>query len=109
MNLEQSLTSLSTDGFTLLSSVYSPNEADAILLTLANSLTSSISGVLGRDGTTYAARNVLALCPPARDVWRQSPLPELLMTVCGTHCGIVRALFFDKPPGRSWPCPGTKI
>src|SRR5262245_48067023 len=47
------------------------------------------------------ARNVLTLWPPAADVWRQAALVNVLADVLGPHFGLVRVLFFDKPPGQS--------
>ena len=41
-------------------------------------------------------------------MWRQPPLPELLEAVLGLGCGLVRGLFFDKPPERSWSLPWHK-
>ncbi len=56
-------------------------------------------------GAVYAARNVLALWPEAADVWREPPLPELLGSLLGSGFGLVRSLFFDKPPERNWALP----
>src|SRR5262249_56828349 len=40
--------------------------------------------------------------------WRQPPLPDLLQAVLGPDFGLVRVLFFDKPPGQSWALPWHK-
>src|SRR5262245_32636276 len=50
-------------------------------------------------GGVYGARNVLTLWPPAAEVWRRPPLLDLLTAVLGPGLGLVRVLFFDKPPG----------
>src|SRR5262249_17161143 len=48
------------------------------------------------------------LWPAAASVWRRSPLMELLVAVLGGEFGLVRVLFFDKPPDRSWTLPWHK-
>lgn len=96
------------DGFVLLPSVYPSGRVEAILGPLEESLSRHATGVLGREGTVYAARNVLAIWPSARDIWRQAPLPEVLSHIMGPAFGLVRALYFDKPPGRSWALPWHK-
>src|SRR5262249_2507786 len=39
---------------------------------------------------------------------RRPPLPEVLDAVLGPGCGLVRVLFFDKPPEASWALPWHK-
>ncbi len=46
--------------------------------------------------------------PAAHEVWRREPLAPLLEHVLGPDYGLVRALFFDKPPDRSWSLPWHK-
>ena len=53
----------------------------------------------------YGARNVLELCPAARQAWRTPPLEQALTAVLGDAFGLVRGLYFDKPPQRSWSLP----
>ena len=55
---------------------------------------------------------------PAATCWKYSlrqkpsggdrPLLELLSTTLGNNGGLVRALFFDKPPERTWSLPWHK-
>jgi ectoine hydroxylase-related dioxygenase (phytanoyl-CoA dioxygenase family) len=66
------------------------------------------SRIASDDGTVYAARNVLDLWPAATAVWRAAPLPIVLASALGPHFGLVRGLFFDKPPARSWALPWHK-
>jgi Phytanoyl-CoA dioxygenase (PhyH) len=108
MTIEDATKALDQDGFCVLEAVFSPRQVEAILRPLEKSLTCDGVGVLGREGTAYAARNVLELWPVVRDVWRQPPLPELLGEILGPRFGLVRVLFFDKPPGRSWALPWHK-
>ena len=98
-------------GFVLLSGVFSSAEVDELLATLATATTGlerDGESIRSRSGSVYAARNVLDWYPPARDVWRRAPLAPLLTHVLGPEYGLVRALFFDKPPDRSWSLPWHK-
>src|SRR5260370_40421328 len=66
------------------------------------------TAIRGESGSVYAARNVLALWPQAASVWRQPPLMEILSHLLGSGFGLVRGLYFDKPPERTWALPWHK-
>lgn len=105
------LEQLDRDGFVIVPDVFSDSAVDELLAQLSQTLTSSqdeAEAIRSRAGSVYAARNVLTLCPAARDVWRRAPLVELLSEVLGWEFGLVRALFFDKPPERTWALPWHK-
>lgn len=53
----------------------------------------------------YGARNLLEICPAARAAWRTPELTALLGGVLGPGFGLVRGLYFDKPPEKSWSLP----
>lgn len=61
-----------------------------------------------RDGEVYAARNVLTLCPAVIECWRTPVLSHFVTEVLGREAGLVRALYFDKPPAQSWALPWHK-
>jgi ectoine hydroxylase-related dioxygenase (phytanoyl-CoA dioxygenase family) len=105
------LDAISRDGFAILKNVFSADQVAAIVQDLALALQQSAgreAAVLGPAGGVYGARNLLTLWPPAATVWRQPPLPEALAAVLGPDYGLVRALFFDKPPAQSWALPWHK-
>jgi hypothetical protein len=102
---------LDRDGFTILRRVYSPDLVQRVLQELAGALDQTPDAearISSDDGTVYAARNVLDLWPAATEVWRAAPLPDVLAGVLRPHFGLVRGLFFDKPPARSWALPWHK-
>ena len=75
------------------------------------SLLSSLSAndaVRQREGAVYASRNVLELCPALVDAWRTERLIRLLVGVLGAEVGLVRGLYFDKPPQQTWALPWHK-
>lgn len=57
------------------------------------------------NGAIYGARNLLDVFPAAAALWRCEPLIELLTAVLGPRFGLVRGLYFDKPPAGNWSLP----
>jgi len=99
---------LKRDGFAIVSGVFSADQVDTIVTALHRALstyTGQESALRNAEGITYAARNLMVVWPSVTTIWRRQPLPEVLQEVLGTGCGLVRVLFFDKPPERSWCLP----
>lgn len=61
-----------------------------------------------RSGAIYAARNVMELMPSVIDLWQTPLLLELIQNILGPDAGLVRVLYFDKPPERTWTLPWHK-
>ena len=101
---------LNRDGFTIVPGVYSRAETDVLTHELQQALAEpcAATAIRSRGDVVYAARNVLALYPQAGAVWRRPPLPDLLERVLGPHFGLVRGLYFDKPPEQTWALPWHK-
>ena len=101
-------TELLADGYALVPGVYSAGQCRDIAQRLEAVLAAcrDESAALKRaGGTIYGARNLLDLFPDARKMWRRPPLLELLTQILGPTFGLVRGLFFDKPPANSWSLP----
>jgi len=62
----------------------------------------------GEDGAISGARNLLRMWPNVVELVRRPRLLEALEELLGPEAGVVRALFFDKPPGRGWALPWHK-
>jgi hypothetical protein len=101
---------MDVDGFALLPGVFPAAQVEEIVVQLATALANPAQeGVIGNPGGgVYAARNVLTLWPDAAMVWRQPPLPILLARLLSPTFGLVRVLFFDKPPDQTWALPWHK-
>lgn len=101
-----SLASLEADGYILLT-VFSPAEIAAIRKEVDGALAQGSDGSALRagGGSIYGARNVLQLWPNAATIWKRPPLTDLLLAVLGPRFGLVRVLFFDKPPDQTWALP----
>ncbi len=99
---------ISEQGFAVVQAAISQAAVDQLTSEIDRSLASEeLSGTALRssDGTVYAARNVLDLLPSAAQAWLTPRLEQLLLSVLGPEFGLVRGLFFDKPPQRSWSLP----
>ena len=102
------LDQIERDGYAVLPSIYSQREVDHIISQLQESLAVAVNEkdlLHSKTGVVYGARNLLRVLPVAREMWRQPRLMEVLTAVLGPDFGLVRGLFFDKPPGDSWSLP----
>jgi hypothetical protein len=96
------------DGFAVVPGVYSSVECAAIAQALQAALAEcgDVSAALRRaNGAIYGARNLLSIFPLARSLWRKPSLLDLLTAALGAHFGLVRGLYFDKPPEGNWSLP----
>ncbi len=81
----------------------------ARLIGLADRLVDSADeGVRRSEGAVYAARNVIEVIPDILDAWRSPTLVEFVTRRLGAEAGLVRVLYFDKPPEQTWALPWHK-
>jgi hypothetical protein len=50
----------------------------------------------------YGVRNLLEICPAARELARQTRIRQFVTPVLGENAFAVRAIYFDKVPGSNW-------
>ncbi|QEL17933.1 phytanoyl-CoA dioxygenase family protein [Limnoglobus roseus] len=100
---------LERDGFAWVRSAFSSADIARMAEQLAAVLRDEAenSAILaGSSGPAYGARNLLKLWPAGRTLVVSSPpLAAILRSVVGDAAGVVRGLYFDKPPGHSWALP----
>lgn len=109
--MDEAIRELSTRGYTILAGVYSPEAVAEWINDLNAALTDRrdhATAIRSREGSVYAARNVVEWFPAAAERWRAPVLVRILRTVLGDEFGLVRALYFDKPPERTWTLPWHK-
>ena len=101
---------LEIDGFTVIAEVFTPNEVKSILAEWDDICreNSNNTAILANDGPVYGARNLLQLWPSVIQLARSQRLSEPLLQTLGRDAGVVRALYFDKPPGHTWALPWHK-
>ena len=101
---------LERDGFRILPGAVDAKSIDRLLDVFDTAFDDDSQSVRARSskGYVYAARNLLEPMPEVTTVWQVEPMLGLLREVLGDGFGLVRALFFDKPPERTWNLPWHK-
>ncbi|WP_237226983.1 phytanoyl-CoA dioxygenase family protein [Rubinisphaera sp. JC750] len=92
-------------GYTLLPDVFAADEVEQFQLQAARAFETDEAAIRQRSGSVYAARNVLTLWPESRQLRNHPRLRPLLQELLGSKAGLVRGLYFDKPPEQSWALP----
>jgi len=95
---------LQRDGYCLLPQAISTAAAVELLDVCRDAFDDDNPGVRARSsrGYVYAARNLIESIPQVSTVWQCETLLSFLLAHLGPDFGLVRALFFDKPPDRTW-------
>ncbi len=95
---------LERDGFCLLKGAVTSETVEQLLHVCRDAFADDLDGVLARSsrGHVYAARNLIESIPEISTVWKSERLLSFLSENLGDGFGLVRALFFDKPPDRTW-------
>ncbi|MBT4868433.1 MAG: phytanoyl-CoA dioxygenase [Planctomycetaceae bacterium] len=99
------------NGFAILAAVFGDDVVDQILSQLSVIMDDRMEhseSIRARSGAVYAARNVLEVFPPAADIWQTPRLLQVIGETLGPDFGLVRVLYFDKPPDRTWTLPWHK-
>ena len=101
---------LDRDGFCLLHHAVDAVTIQRLLSVLDSAFEDDSQSVRARSsrGHIYAARNLIESIPEVTTVWQVDPMLSLLHDQIGDGYGLVRALFFDKPPERTWNLPWHK-
>lgn len=108
---EHSLANLDRDGFAILPGVVPLDRVREIIADLDTALarqSEAAGSIRSSRDLVYAARNLISVWPGTLDVARTPAIRSTVTTILRPGCGLVRALYFDKPPGRSWSLPWHK-
>ncbi|QDU74142.1 Phytanoyl-CoA dioxygenase (PhyH) [Bremerella volcania] len=98
--------SLEKDGYAMLPGVFSASQMQQLGTRLIAALEAHPGpAVLESRGRIYGSRNLLAAASWLIDLPHASQLAGVLRQTLGPEVGLVRGLFFDKPPERSWSLP----
>src|SRR5947207_3654172 len=89
-------------GFAILPGAFSPERVACLASDLARVLPHAGSSILQSRGHVYGVRNLIDVWPPALTVAQDAALGAAIGSVLGNGFGLVRSIFFDKPPGRTW-------
>jgi hypothetical protein len=106
--LAPALGKVERDGFVVLAAVFQDSEVEQLRAELCQALSKPKAALIQSEDAIVGARNLLQIWPGLADVWRRPPLLALLIEVLGPQAGLVRALYFDKPPVKTWCLPWHK-
>lgn len=95
-------------GYVLLTEVFSAEAVETLRRQSQQAFAREEAAVRHRDGAVYAVRNLLSLWPEVIDEVSRSTLVEKILQALGPEAGLVRGLFFDKPPEQTWSLPWHK-
>jgi hypothetical protein len=95
-------------GWCVFENAITPIQLDRLKQLADRLVESPDEGVRQSDGAVYAARNVMDVIPEICDAWRAAPLVDFVHRRLGEHAGLVRVMYFDKPPAQSWALPWHK-
>ena len=93
---------LQRTGYAILPGVFSAEEASEFAGRLEAALAADESSVLRSRGQTYGSRDLIRLLPEICELPKRPDLKEFITAMLGPRAGLVRALYFDKPPDRGW-------
>lgn len=93
------------DGFEIVRRVFSADRVAGLVSDLDSALSRGDPSVLRSRGRVYGVRNLSDVWPTALVVARDPSLREPIGSVLGDGFGLVRSIFFDKPPGKTWSLP----
>ena len=104
------LKQLADDGYCVIPAVYPAKRVETTLREMEAAFARDTNGSTLRsaDGSIYGARNLLQMWSDAADAWKQPLLVDFLKETLGLCFGLVRILYFDKPPEQSWALPWHK-
>jgi phytanoyl-CoA dioxygenase PhyH len=92
-------------GFTVLSGLFDSERVARLVSELDRARLGMNGSVLQSRGQVYGIRNLADVWPAALAVAHEPGLRAAIGSVLPHGFGLVRSIFFDKPPGRTWSLP----
>jgi ectoine hydroxylase-related dioxygenase (phytanoyl-CoA dioxygenase family) len=92
-------------GFAILPEAFSPERVACLVSDLERALQRAGASLLQSRGHVYGVRNLSDAWPAAVAVADEAALRDSVSSILGLGFGLVRSIFFDKPPGRTWLLP----
>jgi ectoine hydroxylase-related dioxygenase (phytanoyl-CoA dioxygenase family) len=99
---------LQDTGFAIIKNVLESDQITRWIEALDALFLTDQATIKNRQGAVYAARNILSALPSCCDISRIDSLTSVLKDVLGEDYGLVRGLYFDKHPERTWSLPWHK-
>ena len=94
---------LETNGYCILTSAISAEACDQIRREITNLLETNEQDSIRAGAKSYVgARNLQQTWTGWREITKTPSIANLTNRTLGSSAGLVRILFFDKPPGKGW-------
>lgn len=107
--LVQARVRLIEQGYAMLEGIFDIAEMDSLADRLSVTLQArDVPSILRSHGQAYGSRNLLEVFPEVSALLSRAALRGFIAANLGPDAGIVRVLYFDKPPNRSWSLPWHK-
>ena len=108
--MHSSVSQFQLDGFYVLKDCFNAQECEAwneqVLNAIEQSATDGrLKAQVAGQNVTYGSRNLLAIFPQVKQLLAKPAVDFFCREMLGSSFGVVRGLFFDKPPGLSWSLP----
>jgi len=91
---------ITEQGFSVVESVYTDGEIDAVLHMIEQADTSN--DTFRKSTDLFAIRQFLKELPDVLPVLLNARLRKLIIDLLGKDYFIVKSIYFDKPPGSNW-------
>ena len=101
-DMEDAVRKLDTDGFTFLPQAITSAACTDVANKLMNLLTNGGSAIASGTGRVVGGRNLIEHWDGWRSVLSHPFVESFVRRVVGDAAGMVRILYFDKPPGKGW-------
>jgi Phytanoyl-CoA dioxygenase (PhyH) len=96
---------LTTDGCTILPGVLSAARCAAMAEEIQNEFLGQAVNAIENRGNLVGGRNLMLQWNGWRELTNLPDVFQWIRTHVGPDAGLVRILYFDKPPGQSWSLP----
>src|SRR5918994_7428526 len=92
-------------GFAVLPDLFTAERIATLVCEVEHIRRDGNDSVLQSRGDVYGTRNLVDVWPAALGVAQDARLRPVVALVLAPGFGLVRSIFFDKPPGRTWSLP----
>ena len=102
MSTQSANEQIEAQGFAILPRIVSHERCESLASEIMEQLESSQAESIGSRGGLVGGRNLIDSWNGWNEISSNPLVQETLTQSLGRSCGLVRILFFDKPPGKGW-------
>mgnify|MGYP003575512939 FL=1 len=87
-------------GFSIINNIYSPDKVEALCSAIDNLNTSN--PLFRKSKDLFAIRQFMKEAPELKPLIFTPELEQVIRSVSGDNCFLVKSIYFDKPPQSNW-------